>query len=480
MIHFVYQINNRVNGHYYIGKHSTQDLNDGYMGSGTALFRAFNKYGMQSFYREVLKFFPSSEEAFAYEAELVTEELVKSPRCYNIALGGIGGYLAPGTVTVYNPNEEERRYFQVPRDDERYLSGELVQCTKGTVMVRENARIFRVGLDDPRYLSGELRPYNEGYWDGRISVRDKLGNYLMVFPRDPRVLSGELVGVTRGMIQIVESADKYGPIALVDKHCEETRAKLSSGEWLHWARATQQYRDAQGGCVRTFPDDPRVLNGSLIPIFQGMFAARNKQGKVFHVSRNDPRVRSGELVSIHRGTMMVRDKATGKSRRMPCGDLDETRYEKFFKGETAHRDQSGCIHMVPSSDPRVQSGELVSVFKGTHPARDVSTGRPLGRVDLSDPRWQSGEIESMLKGRPVDQVTCPHCGKTGRTSNMYRWHFDHCKQLGRNDCATCFWRGHPECVDKKGCQKYWKPFRRTVSNPVGLDWKGNIVTQPQN
>lgn len=31
------------------------------------------------------------------------------------------------------------------------------------------------------------------------------------------------------------------------------------------------------------------------------------------------------------------------------------------------------------------------------------------------------------RGRPVQQTTCPHCGKEGAISLMKRWHFDHCK-----------------------------------------------------
>ncbi len=30
--------------------------------------------------------------------------------------------------------------------------------------------------------------------------------------------------------------------------------------------------------------------------------------------------------------------------------------------------------------------------------------------------------------KPQEQVTCPHCGKTGGVGNMNRYHFDFCKQ----------------------------------------------------
>lgn len=36
MIHYIYKITNVINGKGYIGKHSTNNINDGYFGSGVA------------------------------------------------------------------------------------------------------------------------------------------------------------------------------------------------------------------------------------------------------------------------------------------------------------------------------------------------------------------------------------------------------------------------------------------------------------
>ena len=44
MYHYFYKITNKLNNHYYYGIHSTDNLNDGYMGSGRKLRRAINKY----------------------------------------------------------------------------------------------------------------------------------------------------------------------------------------------------------------------------------------------------------------------------------------------------------------------------------------------------------------------------------------------------------------------------------------------------
>ena len=54
MFYTIYKITNNVNGKYYIGKHQTMDLNDGYMGSGKRIKLAIDKYGIESFIRNVV------------------------------------------------------------------------------------------------------------------------------------------------------------------------------------------------------------------------------------------------------------------------------------------------------------------------------------------------------------------------------------------------------------------------------------------
>jgi len=92
MFYIVYKITNSVNDKIYIGVHKTTNLDDGYLGSGTCIRRAVDKYGKENFTKEVLAFCNSSEEMYGLEEVLVTEEFVKHKNTYNIRQGGRGGW----------------------------------------------------------------------------------------------------------------------------------------------------------------------------------------------------------------------------------------------------------------------------------------------------------------------------------------------------------------------------------------------------
>ena len=89
MIHFVYLtvIKPPVGrSKYYIGKHSTNDINDGYFGSGT-LLKALIRKGFPA-KRIILKMFDTSQDAYEYERKIITTELLFHPRCLNLKEGG--------------------------------------------------------------------------------------------------------------------------------------------------------------------------------------------------------------------------------------------------------------------------------------------------------------------------------------------------------------------------------------------------------
>lgn len=88
--HFLYKVVNTKNEKYYIGIHSTNNLDDGYLGSGTRLKKSIEYHGRKSHEREILEFFETREDALIKEFDVVNEVLLKDPKCMNLTIGGKG------------------------------------------------------------------------------------------------------------------------------------------------------------------------------------------------------------------------------------------------------------------------------------------------------------------------------------------------------------------------------------------------------
>jgi len=90
--HYIYKITNTKNGNYYIGMHSTDNLEDNYMGSGKRIRNSIRKHGIESHTKEILEIISNREFLKKREKEIVNESLITDPKCLNLQTGGGGGF----------------------------------------------------------------------------------------------------------------------------------------------------------------------------------------------------------------------------------------------------------------------------------------------------------------------------------------------------------------------------------------------------
>lgn len=93
--HYLYKTTNLLNGKFYIGMHSTNNLDDGYMGSGERLRKSLKKYGKENFHFQIIEMLPDRNSLKNKEKEVVNEQLINNPLCMNLVYGGEGGYISP-------------------------------------------------------------------------------------------------------------------------------------------------------------------------------------------------------------------------------------------------------------------------------------------------------------------------------------------------------------------------------------------------
>lgn len=133
---FVYKTTNNLNGDYYYGVHSTNNLDDGYLGSGKRLNYAINKYGKSNFTREIVQYFSNIKNAYILEAAIVTPELVNDPHCYNIALGGRGRF------KEYGLTEEGRKHI-IESNRNRIVTQETREKQRKSMLGKNKGRILK-------------------------------------------------------------------------------------------------------------------------------------------------------------------------------------------------------------------------------------------------------------------------------------------------------------------------------------------------
>lgn len=88
-MYIIYKTTNLINGKIYIGQHKTDNMSDGYLGSGKLIIQAIKKYGSQNFKRIILQTAETRQQANNVQKHYI--KLFNAQQSgYNIHQGGLG------------------------------------------------------------------------------------------------------------------------------------------------------------------------------------------------------------------------------------------------------------------------------------------------------------------------------------------------------------------------------------------------------
>lgn len=178
---YVYITTNLLNGKQYVGSHATDDVDDGYLGSGRYFLKAIKKHGKQNFSREVLQECETIEEARYLEREYIQKFNTLSPAGYNLApFGGVGfngAELSQETKDKISKSNEGREKTPEWRAN-------IGKSQKGRISNRKGCSLSQETIDLIRKnRSGITAGENHPLFNTKRSkkTRDKISKSLMGF-----------------------------------------------------------------------------------------------------------------------------------------------------------------------------------------------------------------------------------------------------------------------------------------------------------
>ena len=165
--YYIYKTTNLINGKFYVGKSSMKNnsIDYWYLGSGVLLKKAIEKYGRDSFKKEIIEWCSSFEESNEREKYWIsTLNALNLEIAYNIAIGGDGGYLG---------EEVNRRISEAlkGRKHTEEFKQHISKLNKGKKLSKEHIEALRkanLGIkrsDEYKQKSRErmLKKYEDGF-----------------------------------------------------------------------------------------------------------------------------------------------------------------------------------------------------------------------------------------------------------------------------------------------------------------------------
>ncbi len=129
-MYYVYIIRNLINSKTYIGKHKVSDKKDTYMGSGSILNQAYQKYGKENFIKHIIDYANSLDEINALEKCYIAMFRAIDMAEYNILNGGDG--VSPENVSgSKNPMFGKNAFINKSESEMQIIRQHMSESHKG-------------------------------------------------------------------------------------------------------------------------------------------------------------------------------------------------------------------------------------------------------------------------------------------------------------------------------------------------------------
>ena len=147
--------------YYYLGKHVTSNLNDGYKGSGTKLREYYKQYP-EDYTFTILAFYKDKTELSIAEQKLIGELWYTDKYCLNSTGGGNGGFKAASNYWKGRQLSEEHKKHISTGNKGKHLSDEtkhkMSEARKGRKLSEEHKKRISIGNKLSELRKGKPSP----------------------------------------------------------------------------------------------------------------------------------------------------------------------------------------------------------------------------------------------------------------------------------------------------------------------------------
>jgi len=227
--HFIYKTTCVTTGQYYVGRHSTNNLNDFYLGSGVRLKPLIGALGKDKFKRVILAMADDLNSCKVLERQMVTADMLNDPNCLNAIPGGGGqGKLSPETKQKISQANKGRAHTSEARA--RMSEGQL-----GKQFSDETKRKMsesRRGLKHSEATKEKIAAIHKGAKRSDVAKQNiaaaQAGKTLSLEHRAK--ISASNIGKNAGKTRVMpeETRKKISQSTTGRKISEETRLKMAS------------------------------------------------------------------------------------------------------------------------------------------------------------------------------------------------------------------------------------------------------------